>query len=82
MTVVSADESAAVVRVWAATVFGSTRPSPMSNVQWTTFQVTLRWESADWKIADVADVDGPDPDTALAGTVGVPLSGAYTVFVG
>jgi hypothetical protein len=82
VTVVSADGPFAVVRVWAATVFGATQPSPMTNIQWTTFEVALRWESADWKIVDVTDVDGPDPDTALAGAAGVPLPGAYTVFIG
>jgi hypothetical protein len=81
VTVSSADENTAVVKVWAAGVYGARSPSPVTLTQWTTFTVRLVWES-DWKIADVADAQGPDPQAAISTGDATPLPGLITVFTG
>ena len=82
VTVVSADENTATVTVWAGAVYGAVKPQPVTLTQWATFTVRLVWQSSDWKIADVTDVAGPTPDSAIAAGDQTPLPGAITVFTG
>jgi hypothetical protein len=82
VTVISADQDTATVTVWAGAVYGAVKPQPVTLTQWATFTVRLVWQSSDWKIADVTDVAGPTPDTAIAAGDQTPLPGAITVFTG
>ncbi|WP_445517314.1 hypothetical protein [Streptomyces sp. NEAU-174] len=56
-------DQVATVEVWMAGLVGVTNndaPMPVS-ASWTTYTLTLQWESGDWKLASIASVNGPTP---------------------
>ncbi|MGW7521843.1 hypothetical protein ACWGJ2_40385 [Streptomyces sp. NPDC054796] len=53
----------ATVEVWMAGLVGvaaENAPMPVS-ASWTTYTLTLQWESGDWKVSAITSVDGPTP---------------------
>lgn len=56
-------DQVATVEVWMAGLVGVTdenAPMPVS-ASWTTYTLTLQWQSADWKLASITSVNGPTP---------------------
>lgn len=65
--VLEADESTAIVAVWAVLVTGDPEHGPIEAV-WRTHRIDLVWERDDWRIDDVVITEGPTPiptDVAL-----------------
>ncbi|MFK4184352.1 hypothetical protein ACI2L4_10085 [Streptomyces sparsogenes] len=53
----------ATVKVWIAGLIGTTdtnAPMPVS-ASWTTYTLTLLWQSGDWKLSSVDSASGPTP---------------------
>ncbi|MCA1220208.1 hypothetical protein [Streptomyces sp. 8L] len=56
-------DQVATVDVWMAGLIGVTNknaPMPVS-ASWTTYTMTLQWQSSDWKISAITSVNGPTP---------------------
>ena len=56
-------DQVATVEVWMAGLVGVTdtnAPMPVS-ASWTTYTLTLQWQSGDWKLASINSVNGPTP---------------------
>jgi hypothetical protein len=50
----------AVVRVWVVRVLSADGVAvPQSG--WQTLRFELAWQDSDWRIADIAEVEGPTP---------------------
>lgn len=82
VTVLSQQDDQAVVSVWAVSAYGGTVGNATRTTgMWFTFTVAMSWEQSDWKVADLSVADGPDQDGA-GGTNLVPLTGAFTVYLG
>ncbi|WP_416969392.1 hypothetical protein [Streptomyces sp. 4F14] len=67
-------DQVATVDVWMTGLIGVTdtnAPLPVS-ASWTTYTLTLQWQSRDWKLSAVTSVDGPTPlDTGSDSPTGV-----------
>ncbi|MGW4490453.1 hypothetical protein [Streptomyces sp. NPDC004376] len=56
-------DQVATVEVWMTGLVGVTdknAPMPVS-ASWTTYTLTLRWQSSDWKLNAITSVNGPTP---------------------
>ncbi|MEU5633772.1 hypothetical protein ACH47C_17635 [Streptomyces rishiriensis] len=56
-------DQVATVDVWMAGLVGVTdknAPMPVS-ASWTTYTLTLQWQSGDWKLSAITSVNGPTP---------------------
>ncbi|MGW0569902.1 hypothetical protein [Streptomyces tauricus] len=56
-------DQVATVEVWMAGLVGVTdknAPMPVS-ASWTTYTLTLQWQSGDWKLSAITSVNGPTP---------------------
>jgi len=58
--VTATDARRAEVEVWVVTVLSATEVAE-PQADWRTITLELRWERADWRVADVADSAGPTP---------------------
>ncbi|MDX3366446.1 hypothetical protein PV387_10445 [Streptomyces sp. ME02-6987-2C] len=61
--VITYTDQVATVEVWMAGLVGVTdRNAPMPvSASWTTYTLTLQWQSGDWKLASITSVNGPTP---------------------
>ncbi|WP_223125488.1 hypothetical protein [Streptomyces sp. TRM68367] len=56
-------DQVATVEVWMTGLIGvtdSNAPMPVS-ASWTTYTLTLQWQSGDWKLSAITSVNGPTP---------------------
>ncbi|MCM2388775.1 hypothetical protein [Streptomyces albipurpureus] len=60
---VSYSDQVATVSLWMTGLIGvsdKSAPLPVS-ASWTTYTLTLQWQSSDWKLAAISSVNGPTP---------------------